>query len=331
MVEKLESSPGSIALSENSHEVHNEIQVNSVSEIVGDFGRWQAVLFIFFFIGAAFSAYHSLGLTFYAPNIVYWCARPTNYQNTSTEEWAKLAKNNETLQCYEVNTPKFDLTCDRAWLASLTQSSYMAGSMLAVIGLGQASDRWGRLPIIWLGFLIEILAAASCTFSFNIYQYLISRFLLAFGASGRWASGFVLILETSGIQYRSFLGIGMQFGWAFGYITLPLIAFMFRDYRLIQFVCFAPEILLIFCWSCVPESPRWLLSNKKLKRANKTIRKAIAMNKRSESSIEQKIAALMSKCKSENEEKSKQRKANLIDLWINPNIRSKTLILYFTW
>ncbi|RWS18389.1 organic cation transporter protein-like protein, partial [Leptotrombidium deliense] len=86
----------------------------------------------------------------------------------------------------------FDLTCGRSWLASMTQSAYMAGSMVAVVGLGQASDNFGRLPIIWGSFFVEIIAAISLTFSVNIYQYLISRFFLAVGASGRWATGFVL-------------------------------------------------------------------------------------------------------------------------------------------
>jgi hypothetical protein len=55
-------------------------EVANVSDIVGPWGQWQRNIFIFFFIGAMCSCWHSLGLSFYAPNIDFWCSKPESYQ-----------------------------------------------------------------------------------------------------------------------------------------------------------------------------------------------------------------------------------------------------------
>jgi hypothetical protein len=55
-------------------------EVAHVSDIVGSWGQWQRNIFIFFFIGAMCSCWHSLGLSFYAPNIDFWCSKPESYQ-----------------------------------------------------------------------------------------------------------------------------------------------------------------------------------------------------------------------------------------------------------
>ncbi|KAI1305817.1 Solute carrier family 22 member 5 [Halotydeus destructor] len=47
--------------------------IANVSDIVGDFGPWQRNIFAFFFVCGMFSAWHGLGLAFYAPDIDYWC------------------------------------------------------------------------------------------------------------------------------------------------------------------------------------------------------------------------------------------------------------------
>lgn len=65
-----------------------------------------------------------------------------------------------------------------------------------------------------IGIVIEILAGLSCAFSYSIIQFLVSRFFLSLGQTGRWATGFVLILEISGFKHRSTMGTSIQFGWA---------------------------------------------------------------------------------------------------------------------
>jgi len=54
--------------------------------------------------------------------------------------------------------------------------------------------RIGRFPVIMVGIVIELIAGALCAGAVSIEMFLVARFLLAVGASGRWASGFVLCM-----------------------------------------------------------------------------------------------------------------------------------------
>lgn len=87
---------------------------------------------------------------------------------------------------------KWNLVCDRDWYVSFTQSLYMAGMVISSLISGHFSDKYGRLPVLWTAVILELLGGLSCAFSFSIYQYMISRFILAIGAYGRYLSGFML-------------------------------------------------------------------------------------------------------------------------------------------
>jgi len=75
---------------------------------------------------------------------------------------------------------QFDLVCDRSYLASLTQTAYMSGYVLAGL-LSFLSDKFGRRKIILYSYTINAIGCLSCAFSINIYQYIISRFIESFG------------------------------------------------------------------------------------------------------------------------------------------------------
>lgn len=68
----------------------------------------------------------------------------------------------------------------------------MTGMLISVITFGHLGDKFGRRPIIFIGIVIELLAGFSCAFSVSIEHFIVSRFFLAVGQTGRWATGFVL-------------------------------------------------------------------------------------------------------------------------------------------
>lgn len=97
-------------------------QLANVSDIIGDWGRWQKQIFAFFFIGAMFSAWHGLSVSFYAPTADFWCATPGQVkfeervnltllnhlihsicQNMSKEVWIEESRLNKELRCHPTN------------------------------------------------------------------------------------------------------------------------------------------------------------------------------------------------------------------------------------
>lgn len=142
----------------------------------------------------------------------------------------------------------------------------------------------------------------------------IYRFALAYGASARWGTGFVLrndlpndnwplitfssgltVLETVGPQYRAVVGMAIQFGWALGYVIMPGAAYLLRDFRWIQLAVTLPEFVLLLWWCSLPESPRWQLTHGKHSDAQKAIRRAAEINGRPTQSVETKLNKLMAK------------------------------------
>ena len=330
----------SIKLDENKPTVQvAEDAVTGVSDIVGDFGRWQKIVFAFFFTCGAFSAWNSLALSFYAPQVKHWClSQDLNaiYSDELSNNSSCVQRDGSECHHWKYDTSMYtgtiiqewDLVCNKSWLISLSKSCYQLGTLFAV-ALAQMADRIGRFPIVFGGVIVEVVAGLMSAASVNVYMYLTSRFLLAMGNAARWGSGFVIVLEIVGSRFRGDLGIGIEFGWAIGYCSLPLIAYYIRDFRTLQLALTLPEVIFIFlCWKFVPESPRWQLSSGRHKAAAQSIKKAAAMNGKSEA-IDNKLEKLTAKYRSEKEAAGKE--ATVIDLWRHKNLRSKTALLYFTW
>lgn len=120
--------------------------VQHVSDIIGDTGRWQKTIFAFFFVCGMFSAFNSLGLAFYAPNQEFWCHRPSwaafnvskgaqllEVRTNGTELMKCRDASNQTCQRWEYDDEEFphtiieqfDLVCERSWLISFAKSVYM--------------------------------------------------------------------------------------------------------------------------------------------------------------------------------------------------------------
>ncbi|GFT35489.1 organic cation transporter protein, partial [Nephila pilipes] len=142
----------------------------------------------------------------------------------------------------------WNLVCDREWFISLSKSIFIAGYMCSVTIFGYLADKFGRKPIVAACNFIAVVAAVICAFSTSFFMFAVSRFFIAVGVSGAFNTGFVLLMEIIGPQYRSRYGMIVNLGWCFGYISLPGIARLLRDWFWIQIVVTLPSILLLSSW-----------------------------------------------------------------------------------
>lgn len=67
---------------------------------------------------------------------------------------------------------------------------------------------------------------------------------------------------------------------ALGQAILGTIAFFIRDYRFLQLAIAAPALVFLSYWWLVPESARWLISQKRYTEADVILRKAAKANKK---------------------------------------------------
>ncbi|XP_037088485.1 organic cation transporter protein-like, partial [Pollicipes pollicipes] len=168
---------------------------------------------------------------------------------------------------------EWDLVCERKWLQMLTQATYMIGIMFGVMFWGIAADRYGRRPtlfacIVLTSFLANLIAAAG-----SVEQFLVLRFLTAFCGIGAYTSSFVMSMELVGDRWRVLLGIAFFLPMSFSFIALSGIAYFIRDWRMLQLAVSLPSVLYVVYFWLVPESPRWLISRRRMAEATVIMQK----------------------------------------------------------
>uniref|UniRef100_K1Q036 Solute carrier family 22 member 5 n=1 Tax=Magallana gigas TaxID=29159 RepID=K1Q036_MAGGI len=77
------------------------------------------------------------------------------------------------------NSPfqKFNLVCDNTYLHSLSVSAYFFGYVLATVTLCPLGDVIGRRKMVVIASTVEFLANIIMPFSYNVYMFIVLRFL----------------------------------------------------------------------------------------------------------------------------------------------------------
>lgn len=224
---------------------------------------------------------------------------------------------------------EWDLVCENSWLSSLSNSIYFLGYFISAFVSGHFSDRYGRRPIIQLSVCLMSVCSIICIFSTNYWMFTIVRFLISFFRVGVFLPYFVLMSEFLDTEHRKFIIMIEMAMWAFSKLTLALITWFLTEWRYLQLIFTIPGLLLIPTLPFIPESPRWLLTQKEVGKAKITIEKAMKANKKKIENLDEIIQILLKRIHSKNEEKIKH--ANLMDLFRCKTLRNVTLMLYIVW
>ncbi|XP_038180931.1 solute carrier family 22 member 5 isoform X1 [Arvicola amphibius] len=174
---------------------------------------------------------------------------------------------------------EWDLVCNDDWKGPLTTSLFFVGVLLGSFISGQLSDRFGRKNVLFLTMAMQTGFSFLQVFSVNFEMFTVLFVLVGMGQISNYVAAFVLGTEILSKSIRIiFATLGVCIFYAFGYMVLPLFAYFIRDWRMLLLALTVPGVLCGLLWWCIPESPRWLVSQGRIKEAEVIIRKAAKIN-----------------------------------------------------
>ncbi|XP_076278344.1 organic cation transporter [Lasioglossum baleicum] len=223
-------------------------------------------------------------------------------------------------------TSEWNLVCDRAWLSATGDSLFMVGVMLGSMIFGGLSDNYGRRPIFFLSLVIQLVGGILVAVAPEFISYVIFRLIVGSTTSGVFLVAYVIALEMVGPRKRLVAGVGCQLFFTTGYILLDGFAYVIRDWRMLQIAITVPSIVFLLYWWFIPESARWLLTTGRVQEAKDILQRASLEN-----GVEMPSEALDTLLNSCEDSAPDYKKPSLFDLFRYPNLRRKSVLLFFNW
>ncbi|XP_004408307.1 PREDICTED: solute carrier family 22 member 4 isoform X1 [Odobenus rosmarus divergens] len=221
---------------------------------------------------------------------------------------------------------EWSLVCEDDWKTPLTSSLFFVGVLLGSFVSGQLSDRFGRKSILFTTMAVQTGFSFLQIFSINWEMFTILFVIVGMGQISNYVVAFILGTEILGKSVRIlFSTLGVCTFFAVGYMLLPLFAYFIRDWRMLLLALTVPGVLCIPLWWFIPESPRWLISQRRFREAESIIQKAAKMNNIAAPTV------IFDPMELQELKLPSQQKVFILDLFRTRNIATITIMSLLLW
>ncbi|XP_050990123.1 solute carrier family 22 member 6 isoform X1 [Labeo rohita] len=157
------------------------------------------------------------------------------------------------------------LTCHETNRFAHGQATYMTGLLIGSLFGGAVSDKYGKKLLLIC--CSAVLAVASLVVAFLPYVpvYLTVRGISGVAGCAIHMCTYSLGVEWSLPKYRIWPPTLFSFIFSLGMMGLAAVAFLASDWMQFHLALGIPQILFLPLYFFLPESPRWLLLNKRMK------------------------------------------------------------------
>lgn len=361
----------------------------SVGDLIGGWGPFQWNIFIFDLTIQMSTMANILSMSFMAPKVDFYCmdyissldryaipspasAGSTNYtgrDGLASCDFKGVYGNETTSPCssFKIDTltfgttltSEYSLVCDRNYLASAAQALYVLGYFIASFAAGWASDRYGRLPVLWVGVVVELIAGIACSFTFSMWFFMTFRFVLGIAVYAKFLTAYTMVIEVAGSKERTIYGPLTRMGRSVGIIVITVAAYYATSFRQLHLLVTLPGAVWLYWLTKIPESPRWLLIKGRIDEAAQVVLRAVQVNgidlvDQGVSDVHEELQKMYASIcasslgtivtrgqnnnnkeqeeqHSEEEQNSKLANKSFFDLFRTPLMRRNSIIMCFNW
>ena len=152
----------------------------------------------------------------------------------------------------------------------LAGSAYLAGAVLGALFFGWLTDRLGRKKLFFITLGVYLVATAATAFSWNLWTFMLCRFLTGAGIGGEYAAINSTIQELIPARVRGWTDLAINGSFwidaalgAFGAIVLldPAVIDPEWGWRAAFLSGALLALIILFMRMWLPESPRWLMTH----------------------------------------------------------------------
>lgn len=158
----------------------------------------------------------------------------------------------------------------------LAGAAYLAGAVIGAVFFGWLTDRLGRKRLFTITLFVYLAATAATAFSWNLWSFLLFRFLTGMGIGGEYTAINSTIQELIPARVRGWTDLVINGSFWVGAAMGGIGAIVLLDPRVIDpeigwrlafFIGAALGLIILFLRRWIPESPRWLMSHGRLAEA----------------------------------------------------------------
>lgn len=161
----------------------------------------------------------------------------------------------------------------------LTVASALYGTILGAMFAGLPGDRYGRRASLRILAVFYFISALGCALAWNWGAFVAARFVGGLAIGGSSVLGPMYIAEIAPARWRGRLVGFFQFNIVFGILLayfsnylIGLGGFGGPEWRWKLGVAAAPAALFLVMLFTIPESPRWLVKQRRIEEAREVLR-----------------------------------------------------------